>query len=306
MKIASLLAEFLYTNNKLDLPGIGSFRIETPQISPTDESSLPLRITILFQNDPSIKEVPDLISFIASKTGKMKALAIADLGSHLLVADQFLNIGKPFLLEGIGTLAKLRSGQYEFTQGDTRSEELMDFSKKEVHTSGEDSYSDFTKSSSYPKKIPRKLVPLLLVLAGIGIAVLAGYKIYQKRILKKKDITTKVTESQKEEAIPVNVDSSGSIQKKDTAKKMDELVIQKPVSSKGKYKFVVEEANKERALQRFNSLKSWGLPIQMETKDSINFKLFFVFNYLIVDTAKTMDSLRILYTPEWSKFYVEK
>ena len=74
----------------------------------------------------------------------------------------------------------------------------------------------------------------------------------------------------------------------------------------GTYKFVVEEADKERALLRYNSLKSWGLQIQMGTHDSVNFKLFFILPSSVVDTAKTMDSLRILYTPVWSKSYVEK
>lgn len=301
MKLALLLAEYLYTNDHLDLPGIGSFHIETSKLSGTEESNLPLRITILFQNDPSIKDVPDLISFIANKTGKMKALAISDLDSHLQIAEQFLNIGKPFMLDGIGSLTKLRSGEYEFTQGNMTDEKIKEFGGLD-----EESFTDFSKSSSKRKMRPGKMVPLLLLIAGIGIAVLLGYKIYQKRVEKKDDTAKNITETQKEETIPVRIDSSQTIKKTDTPQESENIAKQKPITLKDKYKFVVEEATKERALLRYNSLKSWGLQIQMETTDSVNFKLFFVLPSSASDTNKTMDSLRILYTPGWSKSYVEK
>ena len=58
-----------------------------------------------------------LIEFIKTQTGKMKALAQADLDSYIMLAHQFLNIGKPFYLEGIGTLQKNRDGSFQFNPG---------------------------------------------------------------------------------------------------------------------------------------------------------------------------------------------
>ena len=59
---------------------------------------------VRFESKPFLKDTPDLIAFIAEKTGKMRALAAADLDSHLVLAEEFLNIGKPFAFEGIGII----------------------------------------------------------------------------------------------------------------------------------------------------------------------------------------------------------
>lgn len=307
VKLAPILAEYLYTNKRLDLPGIGSFRIETPEIPDTEERRQAQPVSITFQSDPSIKEAPDLVSFIASRSGKMKALAASDLESHLEIVQQFLNIGKPFLMEGIGSLSKLRSGQYEFSQGDITTDKIKDLTAKESNSiSSEESFTDFAKTSSAPKIRPGKLLPVFLIIAGIAIAIWVGYKMYQKRVSKNIDNSTASSETTKEETVPVKMDSLQLIKTTDTIKKADTVALQKPMAATGTYKFVVEEANKERALLRYNSLTSWGLPLQMETADSVNFKLFFRLPSSVSDTAKTMDSLRILYTPAWSRSYVEK
>jgi nucleoid DNA-binding protein len=305
VKLAPLLAEYLYTNKQLDLPGIGTFRIESSDMPDTEDRKQAQPVSISFQSNPSTRETPELISFIASKAGKMKALAASDLESHLQIIQQFLNIGKPFLMEGIGSLSKLRSGQYEFTQGDITVDKIKEVATKEL-SSAVESLTDYAKTSSTPKTKPGKLLPLLLIVTGIAIAVWVGYRIYQKRVSRNNDDTTKVNETKKDETVPVITDSSQVIKITDTTKKTDTVIAQKPMAVAGTYRFVVEEATKERALLRYNSLKSWGLPLQMETHDSVNFKLFFILPSSVADTAKTMDSLRILYTPVWSKSYVEK
>ena len=117
MKLAPILAEYLYQNKRLELPGIGVFRLRQSIISGEDNNKQ-IEFTgespISFEANASLKESPELINFISSQTGKMKALAAADLDSHLVLAQQFINIGKPFLFEGIGSLTKTKSGQYEF------------------------------------------------------------------------------------------------------------------------------------------------------------------------------------------------
>ncbi|MEK7225799.1 MAG: hypothetical protein AAB221_08960, partial [Bacteroidota bacterium] len=112
MKLAPLLAQYLYTHKRLDLPGIGSFVLHSTDVDEPDNNKQgkPIRPEdIHFDNNPGLKEAPDLIQFIAGQTGKIKALAAADLDSHLSIIQQFLNIGKPFLLEGIGSLVKIKS-----------------------------------------------------------------------------------------------------------------------------------------------------------------------------------------------------
>ena len=87
---------------------------------------------VSFESKPSLKETPDLIAFIAEKTGKMKALAAADLDSHLVLAEEFLNIGKPFAFEGIGIITKLKPGEFEFTPVSVLTEKVKDYNIKDT------------------------------------------------------------------------------------------------------------------------------------------------------------------------------
>ena len=117
MKLASILTQYLYTNKRLDLTSIGTFLLDPSAILETENgknSKQDITSGITFESNSAMPESPELISYISSQMGKMKALASADLNSHLELARQFLNIGKPFLFEGIGNLVKTKSGQYEF------------------------------------------------------------------------------------------------------------------------------------------------------------------------------------------------
>ncbi|HET9431619.1 MAG TPA: hypothetical protein VFO70_10615, partial [Chitinophagaceae bacterium] len=186
MKLAPLLAQFLYSHKRLDLAGIGSFFLD-PSFSIDNEIVAQQKSispdAISFESNPSVKDSTDLITFISSQTGKMKALAEADLGSHLELAKQFLNIGKPFMLDGIGSLVKVRSGQFEFKAGAILAEKLKDFSEKDSHeASPEESFKNYEPFLKREKTSTgwAKPVLALLVLVGIGLAVLGGYMIYKK------------------------------------------------------------------------------------------------------------------------------
>ena len=111
MKISPLLAQFLSANKQLSLAGLGRFIL--------DDSG-----GIIFQHDPYVKEDAELVKFIAENTGKMKSLVASDLDSNLELARQFLNIGKPYLFEGIGTLSKNKFGTIEFVQGNYLQEKI--------------------------------------------------------------------------------------------------------------------------------------------------------------------------------------
>lgn len=296
MKIASLLAQFLYENKRLDLPGIGTFVID-PSVIAEGESiksgkSIPSE-AIHFENNSSVKESPDLIQYISSETGKIKALAAADLDSHLSLMQQFLNIGKPFLLEGIGTLAKIKSGEFAFTPGETLPEKIKGVASKDLSGTGvtEESLADY-KSIFYKsgkKNINlRKPALILLIAAGIALAVWGGYKVYKMTAGNNKsaDNGKKVDE----EIIPVS-DSISS--KKDTTMT---AVQNKPVDNipSGTYKFILEVANAKRAFERYGKLKTFKWNVQMETQDSISYKLFMLLPASVVDTSRIIDSLSIV------------
>ena len=290
MKLASLLAQFLYSHNRLDLAGIGSFILDSSGLSQNSSGkTFPLPGAIRFENNPSVKDSAELIGYISSQTGKMKALAGADLSSHLELAQQFLNIGKPFMLEGIGSLVKVRTGVFEFTGGDTMIEKLKDPFAKEAGTTGanEDyfrTYEPFLEKEK-SKYQWRKPVMGLLFLAGIGLAVLGGYSLYKKSLKNKaasvKNLPTPPLSIPQTEPVPEPVVQTDST---------PQVVASIPPD---KIKYVLETANKNRAFERFNKLKNYRWNVQIETKDSMQYKLFLLLPSSS-DTSWVMDSLTAL------------
>lgn len=290
MKLAPLFAQYLYKYKRLDLPGLGTFLLDQSFIIEEEKNGpeKPINLEgVSFQNNTSIKEVPELIVFITSQTGKIKVLATADLESYLEQAKQFLNIGKPYIIEGIGSLEKLRSGEYIFKAGKVLQEAGKDSPVKETEgkISAKEPLSGFKSILLTPvKKFNwKKPIAIVLILVGMTFAIWGGYIVYKRAITK----NSKIVNKEKKE-IPV-------VQKQST-----------PInSSSSNFKFVIETSAKERALNRFQRLRRFGLDVQLETKDSVNFKLFFLLPATASDTARMRDSLYGIYTPPGNKAYVE-
>lgn len=305
MKLAPILADYLFQNKHLDLPGIGTFRVEpnshTPEYPANDNKAFSEN-AISFEANPSLKENPELIDFISSHTGKIKALAAADLDSHLELAHQFLNIGNPFLFEGIGSIVRTPSGRYEFVTGNVSNEKIKEYHGREVKTTSttENSFTEY-ENILFPKKFklnPKNPVIFLLLFAGIGLAVGGGYLVYKKRISGNNNV----------EIVPVKKEQTTSVPDSNVllSKKAINIADAKPYNGSGRYKFVVEVAGKKRGLYRYKMLRGFGIEdVKIETKDSVQFKLFFLLPASARDTTRVMDSLRNQYTPSWSKAYVE-
>lgn len=309
MKVAHLLARFLYNNKRLALAGIGNFTLDENAVIQIDvkQQKVPVLEGIQFQNDTTVKEDADLIAFISAETGKMKALASADLDSYLALAKQFLNIGKPFLLEGIGTLVKAQTGVFEFSPGTVLVEKMSSSPSAAKESNflqpAEESFTGY--ENEYAKKSGgnpalKKILTGALIIAGLGAAVWGGYAIYKN--------------SQSNDAAAVTPTTADTNAVKDTStvniNKPDSIIqttTQAPVSAAcGSYKFVIEETGKLRAATRFAFLKRIGTPIQLETKDSVVFKLFYILPANPADTARMCDSLTRNYTPKGKRrTYIE-
>ncbi len=275
MKISPLLAQFLFTYKQLSLANLGRFIL--------DDSG-----GIVFQQDPYVKEDAELVSFIAESTGKMKSLVAADLESNLELARQFLNIGKPYLFEGIGTLSKNKSGNYDFVQSQVSNEKNKETAgeSRDMTSTTENSFTDYEEMFS-PKKpkgpATKKILTWFVAIAGLSLAIFGGYFVYN-RTKNKKDAIVK-------EQQPVVQPQQDSLPKApDTLQ-----TVAKPIDTSGTYRFVIEKALKQRALKRYAFLKSIYVDVKMETEDSVLFKLFFVLPANPADTARIRDSLQVRY-----------
>src|SRR5689334_5182119 len=74
---------------------------------------------VTFQYDKKAETTPELSNFIAERTGKSKVLIQSDLESYFELTRQFINIGKPYELEGFGFISLNKSGEYTFTPYET-------------------------------------------------------------------------------------------------------------------------------------------------------------------------------------------
>ena len=118
MKISVLVAQYFYQNKRLNLPGIGTFYLDVAvDVQNIDKNSHDLLDHIHFAQKNIARPDEELIDFIRKHTGKIRPLAESDLETFVADGKLMLNIGKPFHIEGIGTLQKNREGVYEFTPG---------------------------------------------------------------------------------------------------------------------------------------------------------------------------------------------
>lgn len=115
MKIESLLVNYLYANKKLTLQGIGTFTVVGNIEQPDGDAPVALpEDAVIFEQDLHAPLDEGMIQYIVESTRKIKPLATSDLESFSILSKEYLNIGKPLHLEGLGTLQKNQEGRYEF------------------------------------------------------------------------------------------------------------------------------------------------------------------------------------------------
>lgn len=292
MKFSPLLKQFLYQNKRLDLPRIGTFQLnELPHPYPESHKQNPeAAVEVVFKFDPLTAEDPELVSFISANTGKMKALASSDLNSFIEISIQFLNIGKFFKLEGIGSLVKTQQNEYAFTPEKLNAGKVLDAASKEMRhpNSEKNDFSNFDSINIENKKPPFSIKKLIIVLFSIAGLALIGWGIYylyiknEKRNLEKEiqNIST---------IVPVFEDSLQSQSKPPDSVKTDNLL-----SAIKSYNFILEVSERQRAFSRYKQLKSYKWNILMTTNDSILYKLYIRMPAMPADTNRIKDSLNLL------------
>ena len=299
MKLAPVLAQYLYSRKRLSLPGIGVLQLD-PAVYVEEDGAKGNKIvpigSISFQRDHHAKADEDLIQFISAETGKMKPLAISDLSSYLELMQQFLNIGKPFNIEGIGTFVKNTNGQLDFTQGVPINERITETVIKDNtgNTSLHDTSIDFKGMYKKQEKagftVTKAFIALLLF-GGIGVAIWGGYALYNKN--KEAPVSTSVVtaDSTQQTIIPIE-DSTKYAEKTQPKDTLKTIVETRPPG----FKFIFETTpNKNRAIKRYNFLKNINSDIHLETADSTVFNITVNMNISASDTLRIKDSLNAWY-----------
>ena len=323
----------MYQTRKLDLPGIGSFTLDPSAVIPQESDRLgQVSATgISFKNVNIFTPDDTLISYIKEHTGKMKSLAAADLDFYLTTGRQLLNIGKPFFIEGVGTLLKNREGKLDFTPGDYLIPRLDESGSGAHHRNApaadrtRNTYDEPPREELKTGNVRQRQTLLLLILAaGVIIVGYGGYYLYQKNNYVDQSAENKATvipdtSASKPDTAAANRPSTDTalgrnpataantaavLEKKDTVRAdataaalpptPAPLVLHDPIPKAGEflYHFVIlRTPNKGHALRRYNQLLGYQLNIRIQTKDSSFFKLYFPIAAAPQDTTHIKDSI---------------
>jgi hypothetical protein len=308
VKVDNLLGPYLYQYKKLSLPGIGLFTLDDKAVLPDDNAKIKIPIEgISFSGKTGTQLDDSLIQYIKDETGKMKALAEADLYSFIATAFQFLNIGKPFYFEGIGTLQKNKDGGYTFVAGTVIPQKTEESPSRYSETSRKSTYnSDSNAGRGSNGSNQGKLFVVLGIVVTLVLIGWGGYYLYSKNSGGSNEVSQNDNKPvQTPDSTQAITDSSGKMpasMKKDSAAAVQAAKKDSVATPSGNYKFVLETTDrKARALKRYDQLK--GIPmlknynnkVAIETKDSLLFKLYTVVPCAPADTARVKELLNAWY-----------
>ena len=299
MKISDLLCQYLYQNKELVLEGFGVFRLD-PSVNPLDTKE-PQQVYqgITFESNPKLKTDPALVDFLIQQSGKMKSLAISDLDAFLTTGRELINLGKPLILNGIGTLTGLRQ-VLEFTPGPfvpVRLEREGQF-KERVATSEEELFhSEDVPGAQRPSGQGRRI---LLIAAGVVLVILLGWGLYHVAFEKKAGAATDTTN----QIQPVDGEAPPA-QKDTTTARPDTTATPKPTSNTPTpapvepvipgsvtFRVLIETfSDPIKAQRRVDSLLKWGHRVTLETRDSTHLLIYMSFSTPLSDTTRVRDSL---------------
>jgi hypothetical protein len=264
-----------------------------------DHTLLALPNAVQFQNANIAAADKELITFICENTGKIRPLAISDLDSYLSLGTEMLNIGKPFHLEGIGTISKNREGKFDFTPGEYTvfrdNTSSPDHDKKKAH------HRDKPQSSVNSAAQNRNGMIILAIIAAIAIIGWGGWMMYKKNSVAGTENITD-TNSVVQRQLPAITDSLSHDSTRHNLVKAPTVDSTNPSGPNGQpatYKFIILTTyNKSHAIRRYNQLLGFSLKIHLYQKDSTFFKVYFQFPALAKDTTHIKDSLRKEYAHE--------
>jgi hypothetical protein len=305
VKFDDQLAQYLYENKFLKLQGIGTFTLDNKVSIPSGQEKeiyYPIE-GLAFTYNP--KEVLDetLVTFLVKRLGKIQPLVRSDLDSYLSNIKQFLNLGKPYTIEGVGTLNKNNQGTYEFTPGNFLP------AKEELNPKRENADHNYPASSS--NRAGKILAVILIILASL--AALGGIGWGISTLLSKRSAEN--TEQQQEPIDSTAQHESGN--NTITAPKDTATTVRPPVATAitptsptdtVRYKMIFEiTPNIARAVKRTQQLVTvYHLHARYDTIGSgaaLRYRMYLPARIRPADTLHYKDSL---YRYFGRKIYVDK
>lgn len=282
MKTAQLILQYLAAAKKVSLQHLGTLYLapEFSMADPEKELSFP-EGAVSFSYDPKAGNDEDLIAFIMQQTKKIKPLASSDLESYLHLGKQFLNLGKPFILEGLGSLQKNASGEIVFSHqsaGQLKPETVSSDIKEKA--SSEISFASQPKKKNYWKTwVPVGLI-LIFLTGSVLYYFMGGKQEKEVQVIepRPKPVVTATPPAEKPE-IAVRSDVNAPVP--------ESALVE--VST---FRIVLKQYyDSNRARKFFNLIKNSHPNLEMYAFDSTRYNVAVRFTLPLADTLKVRDSL---------------
>ncbi len=286
MTIEQSIVQYLYKNKTVSLQNVGIFTITDDVIIPLDnESEITLpENAINFSYDAHAKQDNGLVHFIVDNTKKIKSLAESDLESYIALNKQFINIGKPHTITGLGTIQKAQDGTYTFSQA-TSSHVVTKEAPKVIKEKPKQNI-DFAspKNDNGNSNIVKYAILSLLGLLVLGGLSYGGYWVYKN--YKSNSMDSVVAKNSTENA---STNETGTTNTKDTTNK---IAVKPAVADTNSFYIVIKEfTTRDEAEKRMKKLNEYGNHFVVTSKDSAKFKLKLPFKLALTDTLRVKDSV---------------
>ena len=279
MNLELLLRQYLYLHKNVTYPGIGKLFFESGGHLPDaqEKGEATLLQGLAFNYNPLEGIDNDFIAFVSAQTGKIKPLAFADVESYFMLSKQFINIGKSFVVEGIGAIDKQDNGTLAFTPGYyVPVSEASATPHKPLKIRESQPIVPKTDNKPKPKPINKKAVGISLLVLAL---VLVGWGIYYLVTMFMHNSASKTA----------NEDSTNKV----IIKPVDTLPVSvKPqVTASAGFKAILDtKPTRFAAEARATKLKGFGHNAQVDSAGPANFRIYIP----ITDTSTAaIDALKL-------------
>lgn len=288
MKFDAQLANFLFQYKTLPLQGIGDFTLHENVLNiPTDNNDNTNNASTIISFTSNKKTVfsNELKEFLKAQNTKPISLIVSDLEDYVMEIEGWLNIGKSYTIEGIGTLTKKQNSFISFVEGKEKVENITALSQTMKKTDVDEKQLAYKKSTKKRNIILGIASVLLLATLAIIAWILFGQN-------------TSFFKNNKKQPAKIDTSTANSIQvdttKKDTTKK-DTVLIVTPVNDTVKYKMYFYSTKvKANADKVFNAWIKYD-KINRDSaviKDTLRYRLFIYKRILQKDTSATKQKLK--------------
>ncbi|MEO5894015.1 MAG: hypothetical protein ABIQ31_27400 [Ferruginibacter sp.] len=286
MKIEQLIVQYLYLNKQVTLQGIGIFKLDPSVILPAgnekDKDFIMPENAFQFEYNLKVGEDEGLVKYIVQHTRKILPLASSDLESYSMLAKQFLNIGKPLVIDGVGTVQKNQQGNYQFTPGIFITPKIDDIPKQVREKRDESvSFESEGRVNNSRRNLIIFMTALVIVLIGLGIYyVLMNKKTSEPESVAQTEIVADTTK--KDSAVKPAIDTQAAL-------------VAPPIvrTESSGFRIVLKSYPTQAAAEKaLNKLSAYGHKLVLLTTDSSSYELAMPFNAPLSDTLRAKDSLR--------------